>query len=370
MNKQIRIRKLPPVWFIRCLDAFRWGLIRLNRSLFPANVVLYEQFQAFWLLPCLKVAAELDIAGILKEGPKTAEEIAGLVRAHPGSLFRLLRALASQGIFRQKKDGTFINTTLSIPLAEGNNSVRSMILHHLGKVNWNLVGELSYSVKTGKEAFPLLYGKDVYSFLSEQPDEFSVFDRSMSDLSRISVDPLLNAFDFSGFRTIADIGGGEGLLLSFILAKNHAASGILLDLPDAAEKARITFRQQGIEDRTSIVEGSFFEIVPPEADCYILKNVLHNWGNEDCLKILRNIRKAIPVHGKLYIMEMIVGKGNKPSFSKLIDIQMMVMNKGAKERTLSEFSDLLAQAEFVPIRVIPTIAPVSVIECRRKETDV
>ncbi len=366
MQDQFKIRKLPPVWFIRILDGFRKGLIWLNRHLFPANVVLYEQFQYFWLLSCMRVAAELDIAGILKEGPRRTDEIAERVKADPGALFRMMRALASQGIFRQKRNGRFANTSLSLPLTDGPGSVRSVILHHLGKINWNLLGELPYSVKTGNEAFPLLYGTDVYTFIANRQDEYAVFDRSMSDLSRMSVGPVFHAYDFTGFRTIADIGGGEGMLLSIILSENRKASGILLDLPEAIKKARVLFRERDLTERINMVEGSFFEIVPPEADCYILKNVIHNWGDEDCLKILANIRQAIPKNGKLLIMEMIVEEGNRSSFSKLIDIQMMVMNRGAKERSFIEFSGLLQTAGFGNIKVHRTIAPLSVIECTCK----
>ena len=366
MKNDFRVRKLPPVWFIRGLDAFRTALIRMNRRLFPSQVVLYEQFQNFWLLPCLKVAAELGLADILQEGPRTPEELAVQVGADPGSLARVLRALASQGIFRRLKDGRYTNSRLSRPLGSGKDSVRSMILHHLGKVNWNLLGELSYSVRTGKEAFPELYGKEVYDFLSERKDEFNIFDRSMSDLSRMSVDPILNAYDFSRFSVIADIGGGEGMLLSAVLSVYPGTRGILLDLPDPSGKARELIRKAGLAERIRMVEGSFFDLAPPAADAYILKNVLHNWGEEECLCILGKIRESIPQNGMLLVVEMIVNRDQRPSFAKMIDIQMMVMNHGARERTLGEFEGLISRAGFRLVRVVPTIAPLSILECKRR----
>jgi hypothetical protein len=340
-------------------------LIGLNRRLFPANVVVYEQFQHFWLLPCLKVAAELDLAWILKEGPMTLEEIAGRVNADPDALFRVMRALASQGFFRQLKDGRFANTRLSKPLADGQGSMRNMILHHLGKVNWNLMGNLSYSVRSGEEAFTDLFGKGIYEFLSGHPEESAIFERSMSNLTRLAIDPLLNACDFSVFPILADIGGGEGTLLATILTRHPGIQGVLMDLPGSAARAGEAIRSKGLADRIRIVEGDFFSDPPPVADGYMIKNVLHNWGDPECTRILRNINKSMPVSGTLLILEMIVEENNRPSFAKLIDIQMMVSMAGGRERTLREFMSLLESSGFRISRIIPTIAPLSVIECKK-----
>jgi hypothetical protein len=366
MEKEIKIRKLPPVWFIRCIDRFRSGLLWLNRSLFPGSVVLYERFQSLWLLPSLKVAAELDIAGILEEKPRTAGELATFTGSNEVNLSRLMRALASQGIFKLRSDLKYVNTSLSKPLLDHQpGSLRYMILHHLGEINWNALGHLSYAVKTGGDAFSDLHGKRIYDFLKEHTEESGRFDRSMTNLSQLAIEPLLSVYDFSRYPIIADIGGGEGLLLSAILMKNNASKGILFDLLESVNKAPQIVQQYGIGDRLSIVPGSFFETAIPPADAYLLKNILHNWSDEECIQILSNIRKVMPDKGKVLIIEMVIRNDNSFSYGKLIDIQMMAIMKEGKERTQEAYEFLLERSGLVLEKVIPTIAPFSIIEAKK-----
>jgi hypothetical protein len=367
MGNEIIIRKLPPVWFIRLINNFRKSLIQLNKKLFPANVVLYEHFQYFWLLPCLKVAAELNIAGMLKYGPKNIDQLARETECNPDYLFRLIRALSSQGIFRQKKNGMVYNTALSGVLIEGTGSLRSMIMQHLGTLNWTVFSELSSSIKTGKDAFSKVYGKRIYDYLAENPEESELFAQSMTNLSEISIEPILSAYDFSQFNTIADIGGGEGLLLSSILYKNPKLHGILFDLPEGVIHAKGIIFKYGISERLTIKTGSFFEGAPAGADGYMLKNVIHNWSDEECILILTSIRSVLPANGKILIIEMIVEEDNKPSFAKLIDIQMMVFMQSGRERTRKEYKELLNRAGLKITNVTPTVSPLFIIEAIKTE---
>ncbi|MCX6251469.1 MAG: methyltransferase [Bacteroidetes bacterium] len=362
MSEDIHFHSLPPVWFIRMVNRFRHCLISLSDHLFPASVVLYEQFQVYWLLPCIKVAAELDIAGILKKGPKTLDEIVSMTGTHRESLFRMMRALCSQGIFRKQKDGRFVNTRKSKALTQGKNSIRYMLLHHLGTINWIPLGDLSYSVRTGKNTFSRIYGKGIYDFLSDHPSESALFDKSMTNLTNLAIEPILSACDFSKNKIIADIGGGEGLLLSSILHKHTHLRGLLNDLPEALKNAETTIAKYNVSERVTITPGNFFESVPSGADVYILKNIIHNWNDEKAVVILSNIKKALPVDGKILLIEMIIEEDNSPSFGKLIDIQMMTFFDGAKERTLEEFRRIIADSGLRVNRIIPTIAPVSIIE--------
>jgi hypothetical protein len=362
MGNGIRFKKLPPVWFIDALNSFRRMLLRLHRSLFPANVVLYEHFQYFWLLPCIRVAAELDIAGILKEKPLTARDLALRTGADPENLNRIMRALSSHSIFKFRKDGTYTNSRLSDALAEGEGSLRYMMMQHLGSFNWKAFSELGHAVRTGENSVKKFYGIEIYDFLRDHPEEARLFEKSMTDLSMISVGPVLNVCDFSKFGTIADIGGGEGLMLSAILHEHPGIQGILFDLPEAMEWSDEIFGRYGVGERIRKQEGNFFRDAPRGADLYFLKNVLHNWGDEECIMILGNIRKEIPAHGKVMIIEMIIGENNKPSFAKLIDIQMMVFMNQGKERTRSEYETLLSRSGFRVSRIVPTISPLSVIE--------
>ncbi len=365
MNEKIIIRKLPPVSFIKFLNAVRSGLIWMNQKMFPANVVLYELFQNLWLLPCVKVAAELDIAKLLKDKPRSIEELAALTHTNPGNLFRLMRALSSKGIFRQLKDQQYANTAMSKSLIDGNGSLRYMILHHLGELNWDALSKLSLSVKTGKDAFSYIHGKRIYDFLKDHPDESERFDKSMTNLSELAIEPILNAFDFSRFKTIVDIGCGEGLLLSSILYKHKNINGILFDLPDGLRKSQEILQRYGVTGRVETIPGSFFDKGLPQADAYILKNILHNWSEPECISILSNIREAMSDNGNILILEMIISEGNRFSYGKLIDIQMMVFMHEGKERTRNEYEELLQKSGLTISGITPTISPFSIIEARK-----
>ena len=362
MRRRRSSPKLPPVWLIKAISAFRAFLLKLNKKLFPGNVVLYEQFQYFWLLPALYVAAKLDIATQLKNRPLTADQLSERLNVDADNISRILRALSSQGIFKQTTDGRFALNGMAKALLDEPGSLRSMFLHHLGPVNWNLMSNLEYAVRTGKDAFSDKYGKEIYQFLNDHPEEHAIFDQSMSNLSDLGLAPILNAYDFSKFSLIADIGGGEGFLLANILQNNPRSKGILFDTPDAVKKAPEMVALHQVEQRTSIVSGSFFDVVPGGCDLYILKNIIHNWNDEQSAALLSNIRQAMPPNGRLLIIEMVIPDGNEPSLAKLLDIQMMATMQGGKERTAMEYKMLLEKSGFRMIRIIPTIAPICLIE--------
>jgi hypothetical protein len=365
MSKSPSFQKLPPGWLIAIISAFRTFLVRLNRKLFPGNVVLYEQFQSFWLLPTLYVAAKLDIAGLLRNKPLTAREISDHLGADTSNITRILRALCSQEIFKETTDGRFALNAMSKGLLDGPGSLRYMILHHLGPVNWNLMSNLEYTVRTGRDAFSEKYGKPAYEFLKDHPEEYDVFDKSMSNLSDLGLAPILNAYDFSPFSLIADIGGGEGYLLSKILQYHPSCNGLLFDTAEALVKAPHMLAVCGVEDRTLLVPGSFFEAIPAGADLYILKNIIHNWSDSQCTQILKTIHEGMPSHSRLLIIEMVVPSGNEPSLAKLLDIQMMATMAEGKERTAAEYTSLLERSGLQLSRIIPTIAPICLIEARK-----
>jgi hypothetical protein len=362
MADHIVIRKLPPVWFIKAINSFRSWLLWLHRKTFPANIVLYERFTSLWVLSAIRVAAELDIAGILEKEPLSVEQLAERTGSDREALYRMMRALASEKIFKKTRNGLYRNTSLSKVLTDGKGSIRYTLMQHLGNLNWGTLNHLSYSIHTGKSAFSEVYGMKIYDYLSQNPAESALFDRSMTNLSEISIEPILSAVDFSNYPVIADIGGGEGLLLSSILYKYKNSRGILYDLPEGMIHAETIFEKYGVADRIEVIQGSFFDSAPAGADVYLLKNVIHNWSFEDCLKILTNIRKIMPRHGKILIIEMILDEENHPSLGKLIDIQMMVFMENGKERTRKEFGSLLEHSGLRISRIIPTIAPISIIE--------
>jgi hypothetical protein len=187
----------------------------------------------------------------------------------------------------------------------------------------------------------------------------------MTNLTELAIEPIINVYKFSKYGTVADIGGGEGLLLSAVLSKNPTLKGILFDLQEGLTRAESIFTKYNVTERIKAIPGNFFESAPPGADYYLLKNVLHNWNEDDCIRILKNVRNVMPDHGKILIIEMVIEEDNRPSFGKLIDIQMMVfMNKG-KERTRKEFHELFKKADLKVNRIIRTVAPLSIIEASR-----
>ncbi len=356
---------MPPYLLVKAIASFRRFLLRLNRNLFPASVVLYEQFQSLWVLPSLYVAARLDIAEQLKSGPLSPEELAKRVSADPWALSRVMRALAAEGIFRRHRDGTFSLNGRSRALLNGEGSLRHMLMHHLGPVNWKNLGELLYTVQTGKESYTKLYGSDIYTHMKEHPEEYALFDRSMSNLSDLGLLPLLGAYPFARYKTIADIGGGEGGLLSAIMTHSPSSEGILFDLPEALVKAPGFLEEQGTSSRIRIMPGSFTEPVGISADLYLLKNVIHNWDDGNSAAILKNIASGMPDGARILIIEMIVPEMGGSPTPALLDIQMLVSFKDARERTLEEFRKLVDLSGLRINRVIPTIAPISLIEvCR------
>ncbi|MCK9219665.1 MAG: methyltransferase [Bacteroidales bacterium] len=360
-------QKFPPVWLVKAIQIFRDSLIRLNKKMFPGNVVLYEQFQSFWVLPSLYVAAKLDIATCLKSGPLSSKTIAQRVNANDTNITRILRALCSQGIFKQLKDGRFALNNLAMGLLNESGSLRYMILHHLGPINWNLMSNLEYAVKSGHDAFTNKYGEPIYDYLRHHPDEYSTFDQSMSNLSDLSLTPILNAYNFSKFPVIADIGGGEGFFLANILKRNKSSRGILFDLPEALEKAPTMLEHFGTHQRIDIIPGDFFKEVNFSADLYLLKNIIHNWDDQHCILLLKNISRQIKPDSRLIIFEMMIHDNNLAELVKLLDIQMLATMPGGKERTREEFAFILKESGFELTKIIPTIAPICLIEAKKHE---
>ncbi|MBM3405583.1 MAG: hypothetical protein FJY10_11940, partial [Bacteroidetes bacterium] len=208
-------------------------------------------------------------------------------------------------------------------------------------------------------------GKGIYEYLADNPEASAVFNRSMHDISQLSIDPLLHAYDFSTYKSLIDVGGGKGMVLSAILRRYPRLNGAIVDLPDAIRDAPDTLTTSDVSSRVKLIPGSFFDTIPEGGDGYILKNILHNWDDEKCLKILQNIHHAAIPGGKVIIIENVVNKPNQPSFAKLIDLQMLVSFPGAKERTLDEYTELLVKSGFTDIRITRTIAPFSVIDARK-----
>jgi hypothetical protein len=325
----------------------------------PAAQVL-QIASGYWLSRAVYVAAQLGIADLVKDGARSATDLAAATQTDPGALYRLLRALASVGVFAESGERRFVQTPLSETLLrDGNGSIRGMVLFLGDHLHWSIYEQLLYSVRTGKRAFDHVLGQAPFEYLSQHPEDARVFDEGMTSLSSTSSAAVAEAYDFSSFRTIMDLGGGNGALLAAILGKYPHLRGILFDSDHVIERAR----QAGVlkPGQCEMVHGDFFRSIPSGAEAYLFKHVIHDWDDEHALKVLQNCRRAIPDLGKLLIAEMIVPPGNDPAFVKLLDLEMLML-PGGLERTEEEFRRLLAAASFRLTRVVPTKAEISVLE--------
>lgn len=362
MAEQINFPKLPPLLIIRAVSSIRAFLKRLHNRIFPQQFVLMEYATSFWISKAIGVAAELNIADLLIDGEKSISFLAEKTECKEESLYRLLRALASEGIFKETKNRHFALTKMAEALRGDQKSMKYFVLHHLGQHNWELFGELKHSVKTGENAIKKLHNCEPFDYLQNHPENYKIFSQAMTDASEMAVVTLVNDYPFSKFKNIVDLGGGHGFLLSCILFFNKEIKGIVFDLPEALVETENTFKKFGIESRAEAIRGSFFENIPTGSDCYILKNILHDWSDEDCVKILSNIHSNLADDSKLVVIETIIKTDNKPSFGKTIDLQMLVGTTGGKERTLDEYTQIFNLAGFKLNRVIPNATPFSFIE--------
>ncbi|HEX3740075.1 MAG TPA: methyltransferase [Terriglobales bacterium] len=324
----------------------------------PRPPLLFQMATAYWVSQAIYVAAKLGIADLLAKGPQSAAALAAATRSDGGSLFRVLRALASAGVLSQAGKDQFALSRLAEPLrSDVPGSLREIVIT-IGEIHYQACGELLHSVRTGSPAFNQVFGASLFDYLRENVDASDAFDRGMTNLSSLLAHAILLAYDFSGISSIIDVGGGEGELLRRILALNPKMTGVVFDLPNAIQSVNCGPRDGA---RCSYVAGNFFQSVPEGADAYLLCGVVHDWDDDRALTVLRKCRSAMAREGKILIVDMIVPETESASFSKLLDLNMMVMT-GGRERTISEFQALLDAADCQLTRTIPTMAPQSIIE--------
>jgi hypothetical protein len=316
----------------------------------------------FWTAKPIHAAAVLGVADHIESGPKTAEELAGLVGAHGPSLHRLLRAVASVGIFAEDDRGRFAQTPLGATLVSGApGSLRDTAISMLDPGHERCWGDIVRSVRTGEVASGRVLGSDIWSYYAHHPEEERAFNGAMTGLSQMVGGAVIEAYDFAPFATIVDVAGGQGSLLAQILRANPKTKGILFDAPRVVEGAGPNLEALGVAGRVERVGGDFFESVPPGGDLYTLKWIVHDWDDTRSVAILKNCRRAMGPGARLLLLEAVIPPGNEPSLGKFLDLNMLVIT-GGRERTEREFAALLAEAGFRLTRVVPTNSPVSVVE--------
>jgi hypothetical protein len=311
----------------------------------------------------ISVAAELGIADLVAQKSMTAEQLATATNTHPRMLFRLLRYLASIGVFQADEQNRFSLTPKAALLrSDSKDSMRSMA-RIMGRVGPRTTDHLIDAVTSEKNPFELAYGKSLFAYLGEHEDEAQLFDAAMNGFHAGEAEAVLAAFDFNGISRLADIGCGNGTALVATLKHYPKLRGLFFDRPHVIERARAGI-ESGIADRCEFESGDFFESVPAGADVYFMRHIIHDWPDDLCVQIFRNIRRVIGPNARLLLVEQIVPENNEPSPAKAFDMTMMLFPPNGLERTEKEYRELLKAAGFELMRVVSTASPVSVIEAR------
>lgn len=329
----------------------------------PPEAQISQMILSSFVSQGVYVAAKLGIADLLAEKPRPVAELAAQTGTHERSLYRLLRMLTSVGVFSETDPRVFGNNPLSETLrADVPNSMRDVTLWMGEEPHWRVFGEMLYSVQTGKPAWSRVHGEEVFPYLFQTNTELGdIFNRAMTSFSGTTIPAVLEAYDFSEATVVADIAGGYGHLLAAVLKQNPQARGILYDLPYTLEKADALLAQEAVADRVEKMSGDFFASIPVKADVYLLKHIIHDWNDEQCVTILKNIRAAMPDNGKVLILDAVISEGDAPDMGKIIDMEMLV-SPGGIERTAAEFRELLAAAGFELTQIVPTKSFISVVE--------
>ncbi|MFG1929839.1 methyltransferase [Mycobacterium sp. NPDC048908] len=353
---------IPPVPVVRAVNAVRAGAQRVSRLLAPGGVNALELLTGAWTAQAIYVAVKLGIPDELAKGPLSAAEVARRVGSDGDATYRLMRALASRGVLRQRADRTFKLTSVGKALRAGTpGSVHGFALFFGHPLRWEDWGNLLYSVQTGKPSVAMLRGMPFFDYVETDPDLAAAFNDAMTAGSEFAIHAVLAAYDFSGFRKIVDVGGGHGRLLSTILAKAATPRGVLYDLPAVVDGSGQELTKAGVAARCEVIGGSFFDSVPEGGDAYLMKAILHDWSDDDALTILANVRSAIPPDGKLLLLESVLPERSSSDLGLMIDLEMLVA-VGGRERTRAEWENLLGRAGFRLNRVVQTANPISIVE--------
>lgn len=323
---------------------------------------LMQMVNGYQVSQAICVAATLGIADHLTNGPRTSDDLAAATDAHPRSLYRLLRALASVGVLHEGDARQFSLTSLGACL-------RSDVEHSVAP--WaRMVGrpyyrdawsELLHSVRTGENAFAHVHGTGVWQYRIEHPEESLIFDRAMSSFVPAVAAAVLAAYDFSRFEVVMDVGGGQGALLAAILSLNPLQRGILFDQPQVVEGAGAVLQAASVAERCQVIGGDFFLAVPEGADAHVMKWILHDWDDERSMAILKSCRRAIRPDGKLVVLDAVLAPPNEGARAKFADLNMLAV-PGGQERTRDEFASLFAATGFRMTNVVDATARISIIE--------
>ncbi|HXT87086.1 MAG TPA: methyltransferase [Verrucomicrobiae bacterium] len=330
---------------------------------------LLQIADGFVIHRCVCAVARLGVADVLTDGPQTAAQIAKQLRLNISALHRVLRALASAGIFEEiapQSPGAprlFANNRVSHFLRSNvPGSLRARFVFGDIQFIYAPYAELVHCIETGKTGREKVFGMDGFEYLKQRPDQARIFDDAMTSMSAVIGPPVAAAYDFGQWGSITDVGGGNGILLAAILRAHPKVQGVLADLPHVLGRARERGYLGGeLQNRAQMRECDFFHEIPSGTRAYVMKSIIHDWDDEKARHILANCRRAVPKDGAVLLVEWNVPEGPEPSPAKMVDVTMLVMT-GGRERTPDEYRELLASAGFRLNRVTPTPTGMAVFE--------
>jgi len=326
---------------------------------------LYGLITGHYLSRAVYVAAKLGIADLLKDGPRNSADLAAATHSQAAPLNRLMRLLASAGVFAETEAGCFRLTPIGECLrSDVTGSLRAQAVLFAGPHQQRAWSRLLDIVQTGKHPTSHAF----FPFLTKHPEEAAIFNAAMAEKAESVIGAFITAYDCSRFSTIVELGGGYGSLLRAILKTNPGQRGVLFDLPAVADRAREFVRSDGLADRCQVISGDFFGVLPRDGDAYILKSVIHDWDDGQSTAILRNVAQSMAVDGTVVVVEMVVPPQSGDAWSEVIaasDLNMLV-NTGGHERSEMEYQRLFEAAGLELTRIIPTATPWSVVEGKRR----
>lgn len=327
-----------------------------------ASQELHRLTSGYQVTQAVHVAAKLGISDVLADGPKSLDQLAESTRTDIHALARLMHALAALGLYTDD-DGKYSNTDLGTALrTDVPRSVAGWARFVGTGSHWQAYTGLEDSIRTGETAFRTVHGEAVWEYRAKHPAEQEAFDAAMTAMSQTMSDAVVNAYDFSRFDTVVDVGGGRGRLLIDVLSRYPSVGGVLFDQPDVVAGAGELLSAAGVADRCRVVGGNFFEAVP-EGDAHLLKSVIHDWADAESIEILRTCRRSMPDEGRLLLVEQLLDESPDPVRTAFSDLNMLVMT-GGRERTTDEYRALLAAAGLDLVTTVPTAGPAFVLEAK------
>jgi hypothetical protein len=325
------------------------------------DIQLHHLMSGYWISAALGVAAEVNLADLLAEGARASTDLARMTGTHPAALYRLLRALASVGLFTEVEPGHFALTAMGDLLRTDHpKSLHGLTRYNCGEIQWRRFGALRHSIDTGQSADLHVFGVRMGTYWADHPEARAIFDVAMRSTAVQVLDAVVRAYDFSSFHTLVDVGGGTGALLSAILTITPGLRGVLFDLPAVVEGAKAALASAGVLDRCEVVGGDMFTAIPRGGDAYVFSRVVHDHDDEHATVALCNCRRVIDPHGTLLLVEEVIPPGDAPGYGKLSDLNMLV-GPGGQERTEAEYRALYTAAGFALTQVIPTQSRMSII---------